>query len=331
MLGWVAIAVVGFFAWPSQWGGDTTYVIVKGNSMLPNFHTGDIVVARSVDELEIGDVVVYAVPDGAGKGKLIMHRFVDVRLDGTLVIQGDNRDQPDQFDIYADDVVGVARVHLPKAGLLVRYMGTWWFIAATVSLFVFIQLWPDDEDDPENDQDGQEGGPDGQAGDEPGTGEPAPRQVVAVGPAIGVPSGAAAGRVSVVRRSGAAVPDDPSAGSRVFVDGDDVASLWGDVAPEVALRRCLELCAAGAHTFGTRITVVFPHGTHGLELGRVDPEVVVVDDGRTVRDLARTAPGGALGSVHAVVVTSDAHLVRDVQATGLSTISSRIWRDLVVG
>ena len=47
--------------------------------MLPNFHTGDIVVARAVDELEIGDVVVYAVPEGAGEGKLIMHRLVGVR------------------------------------------------------------------------------------------------------------------------------------------------------------------------------------------------------------------------------------------------------------
>ena len=101
--------------------------------------------------------------------------------------------------------------------------------------------------------------------------------------------------------------------------------------PDVAFRRCLELCATGARTFGTRITVVFPHGTHGIELGRVDPEVVVVDDGRTVRDLVRSAPRGALDSVHAVVITSDARLARDVQATGAATIPGRIWRDLITG
>lgn len=326
ILGWIAIAVVGFFAWPSQWGGDTTYVIVKGNSMLPNFHTGDIVIARSVDELEIGDVVVYAVPEGAGKGKLIMHRFVDVRLDGTLVIQGDNRDQPDQFNITTDDVAGVARVHLPKVGLLVRYMGTWWFIAATVSLFVFVHLWPEDEESLDEGEDSQDEDdpPRGAGGDGPTRRED--------GVLAGVASGTAAGGASMVNGSGPPTPDEPSAGgSRVFVDGDTVMALWADADRDVAFRRCLELCATAAHTFGTRITVAFPHRTHGTALGRVDPEVVVVDDGRTVRDLARTAPRGALGSIQAVVVTSDAQLARDVQATGVATIPSAIWRDLVVG
>jgi signal peptidase I len=326
LLGWVAIAVVGFFAWPSQWGGDTTYVIVKGNSMLPDFHSGDIVIARSVDELEIGDVVVYAVPDGPGKGKLIMHRFVDVRLDGTLVIQGDNRDQPDQFDITTDDVAGVARVRLPMVGLLVRYVGTWWFIAATVSLFVFVHLRPGHEhEDEDEDSQVDDEPPRGAGGDGP------PRRVGGV--LAGGASGEAAGGASTVNGSGPPAPDEPSsAGSRVFVDGDTViAALWADVDRDVAGRRCLELCATAARIFGTRITVVFPHGTHGAALGRVDAEVVVVDDGRTVRDLARTAPRGALGSIHAVVVTSDAQLAREVQATGVATIPSGIWRDLVVG
>ncbi|MCX6520755.1 MAG: signal peptidase I [Actinobacteria bacterium] len=334
LLGWIAIAVVGFVAWPSQWGGDTTYVIVKGNSMLPNFHTGDIVIARSVDELEIGDVVVYAVPDGAGKGKLIMHRFVDVRLDGTLVIQGDNRDQPDQFDITTDDVAGVARVHLPKVGLLVRYMGTWWFIAATVSLFVFVHLWPEDEDSEDEDSEDEDSRVDG---DPPrgagGSGPPRREDGVLAGVASGTTAGGtAAVGASMVNGSGPPASDEPSAGgSRVFVDGDTVMALWADADRNVAIRRCLELCATAAHTFGTRITVVFPHGAHGTALGRVNPEVMVVDDGRTVRDLARAAPRGALGSVHAVVVTSDAQLARDVQATGVATIPSGIWRDLVVG
>jgi len=294
--------------WPSQWGGDTTFVIVKGNSMLPNFHTGDIVVARAEDELEIGDVVVYAVPEGAGEGKLIMHRLVGVDPDGTLVIQGDNRDEPDQFDVTADDVVGVARIHLPKAGLLVRYMGTWWFIAATVSLFVFVQLWPEQDEDIAADAAAEDGG----------------RALASSEPAAAV--GAAAG-------DAAAIQEDPRAsGSRVVVDGDAaIADLWGDLALDAAHRRCLELCTAGAHTFGTRLTVVFPHGMRGVEIGRVDSDVTVVADGRTVRELVRAAPRGVFDAVQAVVVTSDPHLIRDAHAAGAATISVQIWRDLIVG
>ena len=312
----MAIAAAVFFAWPSQWGGRTTFIIVKGNSMLPDFHTGDLVVARSSDGLEIGDVVVYAVPDGPGAGRLVIHRLIGIDADGTLVIQGDNRDQPDQFAVTSDDIVGVARVHLPRVGLLVRLIGTWWFITIAISLFVFVQLWPDPDDDA------------GTASDEGDGDSERDRD----GPQV------MAGR--------------PAVPSRVFVDGNSVmAELWGDLAPDVADRRCLELCAAAANTFGTRITVVFLHGTRVVDLGRVDlgrvepgrvdlgrvepgrvePGVVVVSDGRSVRELAHAAPRGPLDSVQAVVVTSDGQLRRDVHAAGVATISCRIWRDLIHG
>ena len=242
------------------------------------------------------------------------------------MIQGDNRDEPDQFDVTADDVVGVARIHLPKAGLLVRYMGTWWFIAAAVSLFVFVQLWPDDETD--ETEDGAQDGSDVEA-DEPhdgGTGE-------GTGGASTRAGGEGDRVVAATARGSRSQEVAPQEfGSRVVVDGDAaIADLWRDLALDAAHRRCLELCTAGAHTFGTRLTVVFPHGLRGVELGRVDPDVTVVADGRTVRELVRAAPHGAFDAVQAVVVTSDPHLIRDVHAAGAATISVQIWRDLIVG
>ena len=73
------------FAWPTQWGGKTTYIVVRGTSMEPSFHTGDIVIARATDDHQVGDILVYAVPDGStGAGKLIMHRLIEIRPDGTV-------------------------------------------------------------------------------------------------------------------------------------------------------------------------------------------------------------------------------------------------------
>jgi hypothetical protein len=291
--------------------------------MLPNFHTGDIVIARAADDLEIGDVVVYAVPEGAGAGKLVMHRLIGVEADGTLVIQGDNREAPDQFAVTSDDVVGVARVHLPRAGLLVRYMGTWWFIAIAISLFVFVQLWPDDDEGRAGDGDDV----DDEHGDAPGRSR-AGRLTAAPVLVATVPS---AGSSKSLGSPGSRGPSASSV-SRVFVDGEAaMEDLWGDLAPDVARRRCLDLCTAGANTFGTRITVVFRQGTRGADIGRVDPRVLIVADGRSVRELAQAVPRGPLDPVQAVVVTSDAHVHREVHAAGAATISCRIWQDLIIG
>ena len=150
MLGWVALLLAIWFGWPSQWGGNTTYVVVQGTSMQPNYYTGDVVIARSSSHHEVGDVLVYAVPDEyTGAGKLIMHRLKSIEPDGRYIIQGDNRDEPDQFDIYPDDVVGVARVHIPKVGTTANLLGRWWFLAGLVGLFALTQLWPDDDEDDE--------------------------------------------------------------------------------------------------------------------------------------------------------------------------------------
>ena len=152
IVGWLLLAIVAFYLWPSQWGGDTTYVVVRGTSMQPNYRTGDIVIARSTDHHEVGDVLVYAVPEKYnGAGKLIMHRLKSIQENGRYIIQGDNRDSPDDFEVRSDDVVGVAKWHIPRLGLLAQILGQWWFIASLVAAFALLQLWPDDDEDEDED------------------------------------------------------------------------------------------------------------------------------------------------------------------------------------
>ncbi|HTX91153.1 MAG TPA: S24/S26 family peptidase, partial [Anaerolineales bacterium] len=44
---------------PVQLDGQTTYVIVNGSSMEPNYHFGDLAVLRQAVDYQVGDVVAY--------------------------------------------------------------------------------------------------------------------------------------------------------------------------------------------------------------------------------------------------------------------------------
>lgn len=147
----VAFAAVAWSVWPSRLGGATTYVVVSGKSMVPTFHTGDMVVARAGRDYRAGEVVVYRIPDPTIPRKLmIVHRIKEVRPDGTFVLQGDGNRSIDPWYPSENDIVGRKVFMIPKfaqtlrgalsplpLGILFGMAVTWW-------------QWPaaaDDEDD----------------------------------------------------------------------------------------------------------------------------------------------------------------------------------------
>jgi signal peptidase I len=147
---WLVLAAAIVWLWPAALGGSTSFVVVHGSSMEPTFHAGDLLVARSTDELGVGDIVLYQVPDGeVGEQRLVIHRLVDANVDGTFVMQGDNRAAPDPWVVDPADVVGAPELHVPKAGLLVEAMLSWFGLALVAAGLVAWVLWPsDDTQDP---------------------------------------------------------------------------------------------------------------------------------------------------------------------------------------
>ena len=62
---------------PTSLGGPATYIVVRGDSMLPDYHSGDLVVLRAASAYSASDVVGYRVPDGEiGAGHVVLHRIV---------------------------------------------------------------------------------------------------------------------------------------------------------------------------------------------------------------------------------------------------------------
>ena len=152
--GWVftVAAVLGwiFFLRPQNLGGPAAYVMVSGESMEPTYETGDFVVARLLDSYDVGDVMVYRVPEGnAGAGRLIIHRVIGGNMEDGFITQGDNRETPDQWRPKEEDVVGKLWFHVPNAASAFPYLRSPIVLAGFFGglTFLYVVFGKGDEDE----------------------------------------------------------------------------------------------------------------------------------------------------------------------------------------
>ncbi len=135
------IAVAAFVIWPVRLGGATSYIIIKGTSMEPKFHTGDLAVLRSQDSYRKGDIVAYRIPaGGAGAGHLVIHRIIG-RSHGGYLMQGDNRTTPDTWYPKASDVLGKFRLLVPLPGIQFWALMPW-ICCGAIGIAVAWMMWP---------------------------------------------------------------------------------------------------------------------------------------------------------------------------------------------
>ena len=136
------IVALVVFLWPARLGGSTNLVVVRGTSMEPVYHLNDIVITRTSHDYDIGDIVVFKIPDGVGEGMLVIHRLVGRRADGTWITEGDNRDTPDDFHVRDGDLLGKPVAVLPRAGRAVQFVSNVDVVAVALGLFGVLLLWP---------------------------------------------------------------------------------------------------------------------------------------------------------------------------------------------
>ena len=124
------------------------YYTVLTDSMVPEFSSGDMVFVKVSDAkgIKTGDVITFN--PSSGSDAYLTHRVTEkiTNYQGTGVTcfrtKGDANNADDSFLIDEDRVIGKVQFHVPKLGVIVRFVQLrWYFILPLIALlFVFFRM-----------------------------------------------------------------------------------------------------------------------------------------------------------------------------------------------
>jgi signal peptidase I len=142
----IALAILVCLFWaqylrPQSLGGRASYVLVSGKSMLPRYHTGDLVLVERQPSYHVGQLIAYRVPKGDPMaGAQVIHRIVGGDARNGFIVRGDNRTAPDVWRPKPRDIVGAKALRIPNAVLILQFFRTPLFLALLAACFVFVQV-----------------------------------------------------------------------------------------------------------------------------------------------------------------------------------------------
>ena len=138
----VVLCAFLFVFWPARFGGKASFLIVKGTSMNPTYHVGDLLYVREVNTYKVGDPAVYKIPAGEpGAGFLVVHRVKEIQSNGRYVMQGDNKKFADDYRPRPKDMMGKPLKNLGQGPTWV-ILRLPFFCALAIALAVTWLLWP---------------------------------------------------------------------------------------------------------------------------------------------------------------------------------------------
>ncbi len=133
-LGLILLGSLCFWFAPSQFGGETTYVVTHGISMEPRFHTGDLALVRAQSSYHVGEIVAY---DSRMLHTVVLHRIIG-RDGSRYIFKGDNNNFIDPEHPKASQLVGALWLHIPGAGATLLSIRSPLLIAALVAVGLLI-------------------------------------------------------------------------------------------------------------------------------------------------------------------------------------------------
>ena len=139
-----------WFGLPQSLGGRADWVLVSGTSMLPRFHTGDLVLVEQQSSYHVGEVIAYRIPKGQiGAGHVVIHRIVGGNGKTGWTMKGDNRTAPDLWYPTNHDVIGAKLLRIPDAWFVLRifHMPILLGLFAGFGVFFWIAFGRDQEPD----------------------------------------------------------------------------------------------------------------------------------------------------------------------------------------
>jgi signal peptidase I len=133
----VIIAAVWSGALPQQLGGDMSYVITSGISMLPRYHAGDLVIVRREPSYHVGEVAAF---HNQHLHVVVLHRIV--AIDGShYVFKGDNNSYVTTYEPTKAQIIGAKWLHLAGAGRILLDLRTPVVAAVLLGLLWLYSFW----------------------------------------------------------------------------------------------------------------------------------------------------------------------------------------------
>jgi signal peptidase len=124
-------AVFLIFYRPVSLAGDTYYEPVYTGSMEPAIPVGSVVVIKPVEPetLKIGDIICFQLSQPTS----ITHRIINITSQG-FITKGDANEDPDQWTVRKENVIGKAIFTIPFIG----YLG--YFVRTPIGFILLILL-----------------------------------------------------------------------------------------------------------------------------------------------------------------------------------------------
>jgi signal peptidase I len=142
----ISLAILVCLFWtqylrPQSLGGNAAYVLVSGKSMLPRYHTGDLVLVERHSAYHVGELIAYRVPKGDPMaGAQVIHRIIGGDAKHGFIVKGDNRTAEDVWRPKPGDIVGAKALRIPNAVLILQFLRDPIFLGLLAACFVFVQV-----------------------------------------------------------------------------------------------------------------------------------------------------------------------------------------------
>lgn len=122
---------------------DMDVYIVVSESMSPKINVNDIVLVKkgyTNEQYKVGNIITYVRADG----EIITHRIEEITKVGLLkayITKGDNNDEPDNFIVNYDQIIGKVVCVMPKLGAIVNLLKNKLFFTMCIVFLILIVIY----------------------------------------------------------------------------------------------------------------------------------------------------------------------------------------------
>ena len=118
--------------------GFRSFTVVTG-SMEPNIHVGSVVITKTLNDYEFGEIITFK-----RKNLTVTHRLTGIK-NGNYVTKGDKNKKPDAEFVKKTDVIGQVLIVIPYFGRIATFLksvpGFILFVILPATIFIILELF----------------------------------------------------------------------------------------------------------------------------------------------------------------------------------------------